>query len=582
MMRKFAAKVIAGFFATACLFALEPTRVVLSTQPPESVLVGQTIVWDASAAGEADMRYRFRVRRAGEEFRLIRDFGPLGSLTWSSLDEGLYEMEISARPAHSAEGTSLTRTLLVRSRVEDGHPAVAATSHPLVFIFSAPACPEGSEIRAVFEADGVVQTTPPVDCTGRSMNVYLAGLHAEKDYTAWAITQTGDGATASPLVTFRTGKLPAMRWSSKPGAVALTDPLQPILLATSLGSQAATDLTGEIIWFNPAPVSYFTRIDSGGYFWGLVEDVTQPAAFQSIRKLNLVGETVLETNAEEVNHQLEALGRPPINGFHHEIRTLPDGRIMTLAGTERWGTDVQGPGTVNIVGDMILVFDQNLRVVWTWNAFDHLDVTRMATQAEVCAVGDPGCPPLYQHPTANDWTHGNALALTPDGHILYSCRHQDWLIKIDYGAGSGSGQILWRLGKDGDFTYLSDDPYPWFSHQHDGSFDGGRLLVFDNANVRNAVLGGGNSRGQVIELDETARTAKLILNADLGVNAIAVGSAQRLRNGHYHFDAGFVLVPGGLAAHNVEVDSDGTVLGSLVSNALVYRSFRLSSLYGPE
>ena len=78
-----------------------------------------------------------------------------------------------------------------------------------------------------------------------------------------------------------------------------------------------------------------------------------------------------------------------------------------------------------------------------------------------------GCASFYLAPVANDWTHGNSLQLTPDGNILYSSRHQDWIIKIDYRDGTGTGNILWRMGPGGDFTFnnVNHDPWPWFSHQ---------------------------------------------------------------------------------------------------------------------
>ena len=40
-------------------------------------------------------------------------------------------------------------------------------------------------------------------------------------------------------------------------------------------------------------------------------------------------------------------------------------------------TGVQGKGTVDVLGDMILVLDRDLQVVWTWDAFDHLDPHRI-------------------------------------------------------------------------------------------------------------------------------------------------------------------------------------------------------------
>ncbi len=52
-----------------------------------------------------------------------------------------------------------------------------------------------------------------------------------------------------------------------------------------------------------------------------------------------------------------------------------------------------------------------------------------------------------------DWTHTNAIVYTPDDHnILVSMRHQNWVVKVDYNDGAGTGNILWRLGYQGNFT----------------------------------------------------------------------------------------------------------------------------------
>ena len=154
-----------------------------------------------------------------------------------------------------------------------------------------------------------------------------------------------------------------------------------------------------------------------------------------------------------------------------------------------------------MLGDIIIVLNNDLEVVWAWNSFDHLDVTRMATLNETCAPVGGGCPPFHNSQIANDWLHGNSVQQTPDGDLLYSARHQDWLIKIDYRFGEGSGNVIWRLGKDGDFQAISDDPYPWFSHQHDAGFtpDGSLLTVFDNGNMRFSTDESTHSRGQVVD-----------------------------------------------------------------------------------
>ena len=222
-------------------------------------------------------------------------------------------------------------------------------------------------------------------------------------------------------------------------------------------------------------------------------------------------------------------------------------------------------------------------MLWTWDAFDFLDVTRAAVLGETCSAATAGCPPFYLATEANDWLHGNCVQQTPDGNLLYSSRHQDWLIKIDYNYGNGSGDVLWRLGPDGDFAYSTSDsdPYPWFSHQHDGQYVPGEqstITVFDDGNTRDFLYPGSNSRGQVIQLDEQAFSATFLLNADLGVYSAALGSAQQLSNGDYFFDAGTLSDTSALL---VELDPTGQTVYSFSSSGSEYRSFRMPDLYTP-
>ena len=161
-------------------------------------------------------------------------------------------------------------------------------------------------------------------------------------------------------------------------------------------------------------------------------------------------------------------------------------------------------------------------------------------------------------------------------------------MKIDYAGGEGSGEVVWRLGKDGDFTFDSDDPYPWFAHQHDAEYESDSdtaISVFDNGNTRWVKDQSAKSRGQVIELDEANRTARLALNADLGIFSLALGSAQRLGNGNYHFDAGFEAAPGtpfGGVGYALEIAPPDDVAWSVKMSVPIYRSFRVQDLYGPS
>lgn len=562
----------------------------LSVSPslPPPAPVGAAITWTASADPDSEsVRYRFRVRSSPDgNYQVVQDYGLSETLVWAAAEhEGTYEIEVSARDASTGESAEAIVPYAVAGRVgPGGNPVVSATSNPLTFLYSAPPCAPGSRMRVEMTSpESQRQATPYKACQDSlSMNFYLAGMRANAVYLVHHTIDNGSGTVSGPELTVAVPDVTA----PLPGYTVLQRPAWPLpggvlLHSPTFQSPVATDLEGNVVWFYPGNVSFLTRPVAGGSFWGIVEDYTAGPVGQLLREFDLAGLTVRETNAARVNEQLAALGMNPIGAFHHEALSLPDGGVLTLASTERILTGVQGPGPVDVLGDMILALDRDMRVVWAWDAFDHLDPARLATLGEICAPGIGGCPPFYMAQQANDWLHGNALQLLHDGGILYSARHQDWIIKIDYANGSGSGQVLWRLGREGDFAMDSSDPDPWFSHQHGPEFqpgDGTLLAVFDNGNVRYTADAAAKSRGQVLHLDESNRKAWLTLNADLGDYSFALGSAHLLPNGDYHFDMGWL--PAG-TSWSIEVDGEGNTIYCMESAVPDYRSFRMPDLYRP-
>ncbi|HEV8117577.1 MAG TPA: aryl-sulfate sulfotransferase [Thermoanaerobaculia bacterium] len=580
------AAVLAALGAQSLEAAITAT---VASSPQGPAPVGTMVAWTAKAAGvSGEVWYRFRERAEGGSFRMIRDFGPLDTLDWTALDEGTWEIEVAVRARSGGEIATARSLYEIQSRVRDGRPAVSPTSHPLVFLFSDPGCDAGIARVEIRSAAGEIRTTPWRPCSrGRSFNIYVAGLEPGAAYSASIAVDRGRGTWSGTPVSFTAGTL-------SPGLVRPTvvvpykgTATQGVLLQAVIGrASVATDLSGKVLWYGPSDINYVTHPESGGTFFGLIQSKTDPAR-EVIRLFDLVGTTQLETNAARVNEQLAAAGRRQISGFHHEVRFLSDGRILVLAMVEQILPYVQGSGPLDIIGDMILVLDADLNVVWTWDTFDHLDISRRAVLNETCKAN--GCDHHYLADDGNDWTHGNAVSETPGGDLLYSTRSQDWLIKISYRGGAGDGTVLWRLGKDGDFaleTFGPFDPWPWFSHQHGPSYEPDSLTaisVFDNGNTRVPAFPG-NSRGQVYVLDEDRRTATRRLNLDLGMYSFALGSAQRLRDGTYHFDLGAIFdaaSPSKLAGFSVQVDpSTNDVLCSTKLLAGVYRSWRLDDLYG--
>lgn len=154
------------------------------------------------------------------------------------------------------------------------------------------------------------------------------------------------------------------------------------------------------------------------------------------------------------------------------------------------------------------------------------------------------------------------------------------IIKIDFRDGAGNGEVIWRLGREGDFSIVSGEPNPWFTHPHQPEFiSANQLSVFDNGNTRVEETDIPFSRGQIYELDEVNMTATLLLSVDLGNYSPALGSSQPLSNGNLHFNTGHQGTRDGALATSMEILPDGSIAHVVDSFASMYRSFRLQNLY---
>ena len=556
-----------------------------------AVPLGTAITWTTEAEndnGTAALWYRYRVTFPDGTQRLLRDFGPEPELNWTTIEgEGVYQMEVTTRTLDSAEVHVDSAAFQFEALATD-QPVVRPTTHPLVLIYSAPACAAGSTMKVQYTGpSGKLEETPGKACGGSTMNFYVGGLRKQSVYQLRHVLTDGQGRRSLGASMAEVTGTPTYQFvDSTVVKPAVSGAVNPVMLYGSLFEPIhASDLDGNLIWYYLSQLQTVSRPDGNGRFWGFAENGYLTPDLQLIRQFDLVGSTWRETNAARINEQLAALGKPPITGFHHEVRSLPNGNIMMLAGVEQIMNGVQGDGDVDVLGDMILVLNGDLQVLWAWNSFDFLDAGRPAVLGEQCGINGAGCAPFYAAAAANDWLHGNSLQLTPDGNILYSARHQDWVIKIDFQNGAGSGQILWKMGKDGDFAIHSDDPFPWFSHQHDANFDGADptiLYVFDNGNTRQATDGSQHSRGQVFKVDEQARVVTPLLNVDLGDYSLALGSAARLPNGNFHFNLGWIQTDKGPASRVVEVNAAGEIVYEIAAPTAYYRAFRLATLYAGE
>ena len=582
----------------SCLLLLAPTSALaalsvnFTSKPAQNQPVGSSLRFmvSASGAGADPVLYRFEIAVYGGAFRLQKDYYVLPYTDWAPTEEGVYVIKVKARNWVNGETAEVITGYQATARITSAAPVVNSTQNPLVALYSTPPCPSG-EVRVLFQAVGTsaLQATPLRPCvTNKTLNIYVAGMRPQTTYAVRHEWINNGSSSLGPVLTFRTGASPA----DLPTAALLVPPnaqtsiTENVLLHSRTFNVAlagpdypfATDLLGRLIWYHRPTVpvtaqwTTITKPLPGGTF-------LMTAPFNLLREFDLAGNTIRETSTFAVARQLQGQVADPIGAFHHEAVRLPNGHTLVIASVERLVTDVQGPGAVDVLGDIVIDLDEDWNAVWYWNSLDRLDLSRKAVLDEKCNGPTTGCAFLTLASEGNDWTHSNSIHYDPtDGNVLISIRHQDWVVKVDYRNGAGTGSVLWRMGRGGDFAISpSNDPDLWFTHQHDITYKDNRLIVYDNGNTRHAANASVNSRGQVFVVNENLRQVTLELNKDLGHYADAFGSGQKLTNGNYQFLSG-ILQPD-LHSEVVEVLPNGQTNYVQSLPTIIYRTFRMKGLY---
>ncbi len=408
---------------------------------------------------------------------------------------------------------------------------------------------------------------------GGQVNIYVAGMLAQKLYHMRAQVALDDGASLTDIdhAQFASG-LPLMTGIPPATAavkIAQSGTPQPgiemwnTILPANLTQAFATDLSGNVIWTYTYQGSVLDTIQGiqllpdGDVLMVIsyLSSLTAAAAsvdantINVVREADLAGNTVREISMDTLNQKLAAAGFHDSDGsnyqlksFHHNVIALPNGHWVLLAAYPKNFTNLPGrPGTTSVLGDVLVDVDPNSNPDWVWSAFDHLDINR--------------------HPmNFPDWTHSNDMLYSSDDHnLLLSMRHQNWIIKIDFNDGQGSGNVLWHLGEGGDFKLVGGtDPTDWFYAQHGmqyftpnttGVF---RMGLMDNGNDRIYPAPTGQvlckpyapttpqcySTVPVLEINESDMTATLVRHYVPPDNFFSFfgGDVQWLANGDLHMD----------------------------------------------
>jgi arylsulfate sulfotransferase len=476
---------------------------------------------------------------------------------------------------------------------------ITATLNPQVVVYSiylpAPGTAQiGFSPPNGHQLDTWSQPTPSP--YGGMISIEVAGMQAQTLYHMQAQVTLDDSATFQDADhTFTAGTPPATapvvvsapNGSAPQPGIELFETTQPVEPAQAF----ATDLAGNVIWtYNySGPTLDFVqpiKLLQNGHFLvqisyassAQLHRIPVPATtYDEIREIDLAGNTIRSLTLDQLAASLSAQGYDlNLRSFHHDVLPLPNGHTVLLVSLTQI-VSLPGNSGTSVLGDVLVDVDQNFKPDWVWNSFDHLNVTRH--------------PYLFP-----DWTHSNALLYSADDrNLLLSVRHQNWIIKIDFNDGKGSGNILWRLGEGGDFKLAGGvDPTDWFYAQHGPSYFSPNttgtfaLGIMDNGDDR--IFSSGTTCGasgappclystaEVLQIDESRRQATLVSDYTPGsIYSLYGGNVDYLANRDFVVD--FCAAANGSLIQEVNRATQQVVWQATTPKSNQYRADRLPSLY---
>ncbi len=292
------------------------------------------------------------------------------------------------------------------------------------------------------------------------------------------------------------------------------------------GMLLAVDSAGEPVWFyrTDSRINDFEILQNGNIAY-----LTQDYRMVEIDWLGNTVNTFWAKNRPQGPTEGIAIETTTL---HHDIDQLANGNFIGL-GTERRilenyytsETDPNAPrATQPVMGDVVLEFDRQGQVLWSWNTFDFLDPFRIGYETFSGYWDRRGFPGTL------DWTHSNNVIYdSKDDSILLSSRYLSAIFKID----RASGDLVWILGdpagwsgklaeKTFTLTGAAEGTERWFYHQHSPSpSHNGTVLVFDNGNFGTfpfeppLPLVETRSRAVEYEINETDRTVTQVWSSEI-------------------------------------------------------------------
>lgn len=377
--------------------------------------------------------------------------------------------------------------------------------------------------------------------------INLIGMRASSPFRIDIATTDGSARSASGSLRYTTGALPATippitlvtndKSRTSPGYTMmdlwLWDASQPFSkLDPTRSAIVIVDADAQVVWYAMGPTCCYPmdpeKLANG-------DIVFVGSGTQAIwEEIDPMGTIVRQGSAASMG----------VDFLSHEIFPEGDGSYLSLAPSVRdvsgYPTADGGTTTLHVVGDSIVEFDPDGRLLNQWSTFDMFDPHYEGTPSMFNAARWN-----FLYPDAGatkDWTHGNAVIVDPtSGDLVASSRTLSWIFKFSRNDG-GAPQLLWRLGPNGDFTLTNANDGFQYNQHCPTILANGNILAFDDGDARpnDAGAAGLYSRAVEFSLDTTRMQATIVwqYRESPSLYSNYVGSAYLLPNGNVLIDDG--------------------------------------------
>jgi Arylsulfotransferase (ASST) len=289
------------------------------------------------------------------------------------------------------------------------------------------------------------------------------------------------------------------------------------------GPLIATD-SGEPVWFHPVPnrqatnfgvasfhgqpvLTWWEGAIDGGY--GLGEYVIADAGYREVARVRAGNRYVADL------HELVITADDTALLLATNVVAAPNG-VGPARASASPPARPPASGTSGRVMEAVVqeIEITSGRVLFEWHSLPDIDPSE-----SYAALPTDGTP--------YDYLHANSIDVDGDA-VLLSARHTWAVYRID----RRTGRIIWRLnGRRSDFDVPSKARFAW---QHDARRQpDGTISIFDDGAMGPPPQFETQSRGIIVALDETARTARVVQSFvhPEGLLAFSQGSLELLPGG---------------------------------------------------